>query len=268
MLARPTAIPQLSFYFNNFCWNQPLTAGVLLGHLAMTDRDAFQRLDHVMWSLVQETRISFLFPFIFIWAKARWLATTALSVVVSGSALTAFHFLRWDPLFDPLFTLSYLFLFAVGAVVALRATRLAGLFNGLPRVARLGLWLLTLGIVTYYPANRHYGLFVCGTAALMLVFLCHADLRARRWLSIPFAVWLGRISFSLYLVHMPILFTLLHVCWGRLPVLVLLLAVLSSSLAAAELMCRCIARPSIALGRRLSAPRRAQLGARVTTQQP
>jgi peptidoglycan/LPS O-acetylase OafA/YrhL len=64
--------------------------------------------------------------------------------------------------------------------------------------------------------------------------------------------YLGRISFSLYLVHAIVLLALLHLFAGRVPVGVLLVALWPLAIGLATLGERYIERPSVVLGRRLT----------------
>jgi peptidoglycan/LPS O-acetylase OafA/YrhL len=66
-------------------------------------------------------------------------------------------------------------------------------------------------------------------------------------------LWLGQISYSLYLVHTPILLSILYICGGRLPLLIPIAIMIPISLLAAEGMNRWIERPSQAFGRQLAA---------------
>ena len=250
--AGPTLIPGLSYYFNYTCWNRPLTTSIVLGHLAMTDLHAFQQLDHVIWSLVVEMRISIVFPFIVYCARARWLTTIIVSVIISGIALTLFHYLRLELLFNPFLALRYLFLFSAGAVLALNIESAGKPFERLSRSTRVMVWLITLATVTYYPANNHFGLFVCGAATVALVFLCYADLRARSLLSSPLTVWLGKVSFSLYLLHVPILLFVIHMLHGVLPLGALIALSTIVAFGLSELGHRFVEQPAILIGRTLA----------------
>ena len=66
---------------------------------------------------------------------------------------------------------------------------------------------------------------------------------------------LGQISYSLYLIHGTILFILIHTLLGRVPMSILLLIYLSVTLLVTEIFYRLIERPTMLLGRRLTAPR-------------
>jgi peptidoglycan/LPS O-acetylase OafA/YrhL len=82
-----------------------------------------------------------------------------------------------------------------------------------------------------------------------------------RGLSTPLLLWLGRNSYSLYLVHALVLVTLTHLLSRWLDMRVIAGLVLLCSLAAAEAMYWGIERPSIDIGRSL-------MGRRVIVPQP
>ena len=66
-------------------------------------------------------------------------------------------------------------------------------------------------------------------------------------------IWLGRISYSLYLVHLPILYMVnqtIGASWSDLRSSAVVIAL---SLFSAELMVRLVEFPSIRLGKKLSA---------------
>ena len=89
-------------------------------------------------------------------------------------------------------------------------------------------------------------------AAILLVGLCFADPVAVRILSHGPFVWLGRISYSLYLVHLPILIGMLHVSYGKIPLAATLAIALVLIVVVSDLSYRLVERPSLLLGRRLA----------------
>jgi peptidoglycan/LPS O-acetylase OafA/YrhL len=84
-------------------------------------------------------------------------------------------------------------------------------------------------------------------AALLLALLLGAD-RVRRMLEAAPLVGLGAMSYSLYLVHVPVLLTLLHLMPST-PAWVASVVAPAVSVAAAALLYRLVERPSIRLGR-------------------
>jgi len=73
-----------------------------------------------------------------------------------------------------------------------------------------------------------------------------------RLLNLRLLVHLGRISYSLYLIHTVVLLILLHTLLGYLPLPVLLISTPFVSFLIAEAFYRLVEVPSTSLGRRLS----------------
>jgi peptidoglycan/LPS O-acetylase OafA/YrhL len=105
------------------------------------------------------------------------------------------------------------------------------------------------------------GLVVAGTAGA--IALAHRTRRLDRWLAGPTVQYLGRISYSLYLVHVPIGFRLSnllnHVVPASPPMHVATAVIgLLAAIAAADVFWRLVERPSLELSRwlgaRLAAP--------------
>jgi peptidoglycan/LPS O-acetylase OafA/YrhL len=250
-MANPQPVIALSSWFNNASWFHPLTTDIVAGHLVMADAPLYRELDHVVWSLAIELRISMIFPVIAIYTRRNWLMTNLLCIAISASALACHHFMKANLLFDPFLTLQYLYLFSAGATLAFKASEIRILLDRQPPSVRASLWIATLIMVTF-PANKHFGLFICGTAAIMLVALSFADTAVDAHLSKAIPKWLGRVSYSLYLLHVPVLLFVLHCFYGTAPLVVLLAAVIAVSLALAELSYRFVEHPTITLGRFLA----------------
>jgi peptidoglycan/LPS O-acetylase OafA/YrhL len=256
-VARPIPIHALSNWFNERTWSQPLTAKLIVGHLLITDNIDWQTLDNVMWSLVQELRISLLFPFMLLALRARPWVSFAAILLFSAVCHSLFDKLPETLPFDPFETGQYLYLFAVGALMALHRERLAAIFAAFPRGRRLLVWVLTV-LLVLYPREARLGFFASGLACAALVALCFLDRSAASILSAKIPQWLGKVSYSLYLIHVPLIVFTVHVGYGRLPLPVLLLTGVAAALALAEAMHRWIERPAIGLGKlavaRLKAP--------------
>jgi peptidoglycan/LPS O-acetylase OafA/YrhL len=68
----------------------------------------------------------------------------------------------------------------------------------------------------------------------------------------PLFQWLGKISYSLYLIHVPIIFTSIILLHDKLPLFVIVAGAGLISFPLGQLFDWTISRPAVTLGRRLS----------------
>jgi peptidoglycan/LPS O-acetylase OafA/YrhL len=247
-LVEPSAIPLLGTWFNGNSWQAPPTTGLIAAHLAMTDRVGLQGLDNVMWSLCHEARIALLFPLVAVCVWRNWYATALATFAVSliSRHIDRSHAIDW--LYDPFNTFQYLFLFAGGAALSLNAGAVRRRLGKAPAWVIALLWLTALVFITF--PNKFF--IAANCSAILLIALCLGDPRAEALLSRGVPRWLGRVSYSLYLVHLPVLLALVHLLWGKMPLPYILLSAVFLSLLVAELSYRLIEKPSIDLGRRVA----------------
>lgn len=248
-LVQPQPVPAFSDWFNVQSWSLPPTPGTILAHLAMTDRADWQTLDNVMWSLVHEMRISLIFPVLALAMVRRWRLTLIVATAISVLSMALVH--RFEgAAFNPLSTLSYLWLFAAGAAMAMHHVELREWMRRRSERIR-ALALLATGLILASPLEALENI-TTPVGAIAAVFLCFADPSLERLLHHRIPEWLGRVSYSLYLIHVPILLTLGHLLYGRIPMPLLLVMIVSVALIAAEIMYRLVEEPTIALGRRVA----------------
>jgi peptidoglycan/LPS O-acetylase OafA/YrhL len=94
--------------------------------------------------------------------------------------------------------------------------------------------------------------YIVGIGATLAVALSFGEPVTARAFENPVPRYLGRISYSLYLVHLPILLALMHRFYGAAPAPVLIAGGIGVTFLVADLSNRFIERPSQMLGRRLS----------------
>lgn len=167
-----------------------------------------QPLNNPLWSLGWEIIFSLLLPVAVLIARRIIGTRSALLVIVGCLVVTTVGSVLGVG------AAIYLPVFLVGAVLAAVLPRLTDRVGGWRTRATVLLFVVALGLIALpWIASgidgRLYGLTVAaavaGCAALVVLAITAPWLR--RSLEIPVVGWLGRISFSLYLVHVPVLVT-------------------------------------------------------------
>jgi peptidoglycan/LPS O-acetylase OafA/YrhL len=92
--------------------------------------------------------------------------------------------------------------------------------------------------------------FVAAGAAAIIVAAIHSN-TLRRMLLQRWIVWLGEMSYSLYLTHFIVLLLMVHMLYGRVPLTLLLALYLPASFVLSRMFYVAVERPSMNLGRRL-----------------
>ncbi len=197
----------------------------------------------VGWSLYVEIVFSFLMPLMWLITKRlHWvLLLPLLGYAYSGAA--DFRVLQWS--FD----------FVFGLVLFAERERLARWIEILPGVLQIGLVLLGLALFaapTSLIKTPPEILRVATGCALCLLAALYIPSVRRIFETRPLTK-LGQVSYSLYLVHFPILLLVApHITSAATPwrnLLAVLITVVPLSLLASELGYRLIERPSIQFGR-------------------
>jgi peptidoglycan/LPS O-acetylase OafA/YrhL len=264
----------------NEAWHAGIDRHDLLNHIYFLIPFSNSTLDPVLWSLVYEMRISLIFPILIVvvFAMPLWFSI-ALS---AGLSLAAFGY--YFPLHRTLMeaslrgewipTIHYISMFVLGALIARYRDAIVSklapisprwLFGAL--VISLALYVLVGSVNRHLISNDVLRGFaddwvvlpaVTGILILAISLRPFADFLAARPL-----VFLGKISFSLYLLHCIVLLGVLHYfgeTYHGMSMLIAAVLILPVSIAGYY----AIEKPSIRLGRYLSRSKhrgRATLGA-------
>jgi peptidoglycan/LPS O-acetylase OafA/YrhL len=218
---------------------------------------AVNALDPPTWSLVHEMRISILLPVI-IFGLVRWRAVAlSTSCMISVIAIVIAHRIHHALLLNVLDTLQYLGLFAIGAAIYLSLSDIRRILSRLNKGAIWAGWCASILLFTITYRHDVFLLhaqwkIVASVAATVMMIVAVDSGRNIVLTSRP-SLWLGKVSYSLYLIHMPILLSVLFFCGGRLPLIIPIAIAIPLSLLASDIMNRWIERPSQVFGRRLAA---------------
>jgi peptidoglycan/LPS O-acetylase OafA/YrhL len=232
-------------------WREPVTIDLMTRCLFLTGQHSgCNALDIPLWSLVYEARISLLFPVLVALTLRVRPGILCLAQLI-GSAVELLFWMEgreaWLPqtpdglLQGGIATSHYALLFAMGIVLAAHSERIFAVVG-----RRTGAWLAAAIVLMALPSDSANGF----GAALLIATVVSSGTRSRflRW---PPLRWLGRVSYSLYLIHWPLLLAVFYWFGGPLAPSGLALVLIASGLAA-DLMYRTVERPSIRLGHRLT----------------
>jgi peptidoglycan/LPS O-acetylase OafA/YrhL len=236
-------LPLSTFFYNT--WHTPVTSQMVFAQFfRMSTSPA---ISTALWTLRYEVEISIVFPLIcFLIFRLRSWGTMALVFICAlvGQAISHWH--RVPDFTNELgSTLLWSSCFILGALISWKAEKIAQTFQTIPSYGKLAIALVT--IIAY---QQKTALIVIPSAVFVILLVENS--RLKQWLRVSALQYLGRISFSLYLIHGTVLFTLLILLYGKIPRGVLFVLYLGCSLVAAHLFCIYLEEPATRLGRKLA----------------
>ncbi len=232
-------------------WRCSVTWQTVAAQMCMWPTECFNT---ALWSIWFEMQLSLLMPLI-MKAMLRWNS----GLILIGSLTAAFlkvSLLQHMDLYLRLgYTLQIGSLFVLGAFLALHEQRLRGLLRSSGGHAW---WIFAVFLFIFfnYPSRFSTSLFVrswlvegIGAAGILVCSLEMKPLAAV--LRHGVAEYLGRISFSLYLLHSIFVLSMFDLLYGKLPNVAIYLAIGVFSLVSAHLFCIFVEEPCIQLARRI-----------------
>jgi len=254
-------------------WQQSITWRVIASGLLMSTKPI---LNTAFWSLHFEMEISLIFPFLCLMiGRLRNGGAILMVLLLSVAAFFAGrNMMNKDPLLIS-DSLRYCVFFLMGALMAknqrwlIEVWQRFGLMGKLFTTAlSLGLYFHFLGLVRGQLAVRlgisdssflYRADFVVALGAAGIIFIATSSGRVQRFLDKPLFEYLGRVSYSMYLIHAVILFASIDLLYGKIPILAIGAIYLVVTMALSHLFLIGIEEPSLRLGKRLTSKRRAEL---------
>ncbi|EST12766.1 acyltransferase family protein [Sporolactobacillus laevolacticus] len=271
-----TAKPNLSEWFNQM-WHYVPSVKRAFSYVIMLGIDT-QNVNTVTWSLVHEMRISFVFPLIMLLVKKyNWKKSLVIGLAISLSGwqiIDKFSNLTTGNLLFTMqniaLTFYYVSFFIMGAILAKYRTSLALIYYKMNIFVK---WLVVIFAVIFYNLEwmlpkigylKYYSSFLVESLAksvidfsitvavcTLIIFALNSK-RLRAILKIKPLLFLGKISYSLYLIHPIVLLLFVHLLYGLIPLPLILISIPITAISIATIMHRLIEVPSIQLGKLLS----------------
>ena len=269
LLISQAGVPGASDWVNSMTWSNPVTPWVVADHVLMIGHH--NTVNGVIHSLIWEMRVSLILPFLLI-PMARWRGWGVAGVFAGLVALVIALQIAFAPAGTGLallesrpelgqvgklalelqWTAYYAWFFVLGALLALHLAPIRRFLSGLTPGARLGIFVAGLLVVQAHWTRIHAlqeSMVAIGSAMVIAAALSPGGIE--RFLMHRAFRFLGRISYSLYLVHVPLLLTavmLMH----RAPILPLLICIPPAAILLGWLFQITVAEPCARLGQRLS----------------
>ncbi|TCN22212.1 acyltransferase family protein [Mesobacillus foraminis] len=257
----------LSQWFN-VNWSQPFTLFTFKEHLLLISTFT-SNLNNVVWSLVHEMRISLVFPLI-MFILIRLNIKKSIMFCISMSIISVVYAIVFEAQFlgtELYATLHYSSIFVVGALLSKYHTVLKQhlLQLNMPKKCLL----FFTGVILFLYAHPSFILniiqpgfdpflravidtwFTSIGASIIIMFAISGNFFSEI-LNKKLVNYIGKISYSLYLIHLPVLFSSFHLLYNVLPTWVVCVVAFAASLMLASLMYHLIEKQSIKFGKYLT----------------
>lgn len=233
-------------------WHTPFTPRLIIRQaLLVPGRREGAAINLAFWSLKFEMEMSILFPAI-CWI-VRALPVFGAFAFAAGMEIIGIGRFPWlmpnmpTEVQDAILWASA---FMFGALLSKERSRFIAWYNRLNQPCRyLFLYVVVMGYFRGSVTELSNIPAACGV--IVLAECC----RARFWLAFPIAEYLGKISYSLYLIHGTVLFATLILLYGKIPTSLVVAIYLIAAFAISHLFCIWIELPTMKLGKILTKKR-------------
>jgi len=249
-------------------WDEEVTLSSILNHLTFVGVYNSRVFDPVVWSLIEEMRISIIFPLIMLLVLRFNLKINVAICLFCSVISNALFYIKWHYSFPALptilgilSTIEWIPMFIIGALLAKNIGPLVKKFQqqsiffkivisvvGLLSYTYIN-WVKSDGSILHQPIVDNW--FVILGASIFIVLSLSSKITSKLLMLRPIH-FIGRISYSFYLLHMVILLTLVHALYGTIPLWAIWLLTLTGTLILSSFTYNIIEVTCIKLGRKVN----------------
>ena len=230
-------------------WHTPITFHLVLRQFLTIPATA--ELNTAIWSLRYEMEMSLVLPLLcrlILLLRGWWPLALTLAMSVCGRYLQS-HASSSSPAQAELgWTLIWISFFLYGTLLSWQHKPIGAFYESLPSWFRAAFALMAL-IVFASPR------LMLLPAAACIFILTAQHTRVKRLLTTPVPEYLGRISYSMYLTHATVLFSVVILAYGKMPFYSLVALFFVITLAVSHLFCACVEEPANVVGRSVTRSR-------------
>jgi peptidoglycan/LPS O-acetylase OafA/YrhL len=246
-------------------WQTGITFKLFIEHLFLVYNPDFFAYNSVTWSLVHEMRISLFFPLLALCIiRYNWKVNLFICLLLSSPSvlkeLLPLSY-RYESLVD---TMHYTSFFILGALLAKNKGALTTIYLQWSKKRKWSILIFTFLLYGYSTTftstilklGLTYGIvvgdYVASIGASAFIIYAIGSIKLSSLLMKKQFLFLGQISYSLYLIHCVALLSFIYLFYGSLPHWLFYIITICTSLLLATISWRYIEKPSIALGKRLT----------------
>ncbi|MBF7155707.1 acyltransferase family protein [Bacillus albus] len=253
-------ISMYSTWFNKI-WTSETTFLDILNQILFLGYYNADQYNTVVWSLAHEMRISIIFPLLML-AILRFNWKTNIGIGLTFSLVAFILLVKINPTFNTniILTLHYTSMFMIGSLLAKHIESIVDFYKKLPNFIKMLSFVFAIVSYTYSGLFTNIGLIhnflideyavVVGSSLFIIIALSSG--MVSRLLNLKPMLFLGKISYSLYLYHTIILFSLIYAFSDIIPIYIILLSTIVISVIVASIAYYLVEKPSMKLGRKLT----------------